>query len=316
MASNSYNPNYNFQSNGVDPAKLDQQFSAIKNALDGIVSALNVITRTDGKLGNSTVTPRSLTDELVRFIMGNVNNWRLRGPWASGVRYAFGDIVEQGGKAYGASVAHDSSTDFAVDKSLGYWQFLSNDSEAYALTSYVDSQITQLLAQLADPVDGYETIAHAEATYAPKNSPQFSGLPLAPVLDVSQAQAHAAAIATLGSVISILASKNTWNKAQAVQQKELECTSSIVTDCGESNVFLLTLTSNATLENPINLVAGGTYIWNIYQDSIGGKLLSYGSLFRFPSRSTPSLTSSAGAGDTLTAVYDGKILRAAMARNY
>jgi hypothetical protein len=79
----------------------------------------------------------------------------------------------------------------------------------------------------------------------------------------------------------------------------------IATDCNLGNVHEVTLTDNRTLDNPTNLKAGATYIWYIKQDATGSRTLAYGSAFKFPGGTAPTLTTDANAVDILTGVSDG-----------
>lgn len=99
----------------------------------------------------------------------------------------------------------------------------------------------------------------------------------------------------------------TFTKSQNVASFALTDAATINTDASQSNVFTVTLTAaGRTLANPTNLVAGGTYLWIIRQDSGGSKTITtYGGLFKFPGGTAPTLTTSANAVDMISAVYDG-----------
>jgi hypothetical protein len=115
---------------------------------------------------------------------------------------------------------------------------------------------------------------------------------------------------------SLLNTRNIWNRAQDVAQVALTDAANIATDASLSNVFLVTLAGNRTLDNPTNLVAGQTIVWNINQDATGGRTLAYGSLFKFPGGLVPVLSTLASAKDTLTGVYDGTILRCSLQKGF
>lgn len=86
---------------------------------------------------------------------------------------------------------------------------------------------------------------------------------------------------------------------------------SIATDASLAigNVFTVTLGGNRTLANPVNLVAGGTYMWLVTQDGTGSRTLAYGTLFAWPSGTAPTLTTAPGSVDMITSIYDGTKLR-------
>lgn len=53
------------------------------------------------------------------------------------------------------------------------------------------------------------------------------------------------------------------------------------------DIGVVTLTSNATLNNPTNIVAGRTYLLIVRQDSTGNRTLNFGSAYKFPGGETP-----------------------------
>lgn len=73
----------------------------------------------------------------------------------------------------------------------------------------------------------------------------------------------------------------------------------ITPDFSVGNNFSVTLTGNATLANPTNLAAGQSGNIVITQDSTGSRTLAYGSNWKFPSGTAPTLTTTANAVDVL-----------------
>lgn len=72
-----------------------------------------------------------------------------------------------------------------------------------------------------------------------------------------------------------------------------------------SNVFRLTLTGNHTLSNPTNLTDDQPVLIEVIQDSTGGRLLSYGSMYSFPSSiGTPVLSTAPGDHDFILFRYN------------
>jgi len=80
---------------------------------------------------------------------------------------------------------------------------------------------------------------------------------------------------------------------------------SIPTDCNDGNVFTVVLGGNRTLANPTNLKDGARYSWRIVQDSGGNRTLAYGSAFKFPGASTPSLSAGVDDIDVISGYSDG-----------
>jgi hypothetical protein len=66
-----------------------------------------------------------------------------------------------------------------------------------------------------------------------------------------------------------------------------------------ANNFSVTLGGNRTLANPTNLTAGQHGVIVITQDGTGSRTLAYGSYFKFPSGTAPTLTTTASAVDVL-----------------
>lgn len=83
---------------------------------------------------------------------------------------------------------------------------------------------------------------------------------------------------------------------------ELTDAATVSTDCTNSNSFSITLGGNRNLENPTNLKEGATYVWLITQDATGSRTLSFGSYFKFAGGVAPSLSTTGGAVDILTAI--------------
>jgi hypothetical protein len=76
--------------------------------------------------------------------------------------------------------------------------------------------------------------------------------------------------------------------------------STITANFSLGNIFTVTLTGNATLANPTNLVAGQCGQIFVTQDSTGSRTLTYGSNWKFPGGNAPTLTTTAGATDVLS----------------
>jgi hypothetical protein len=112
--------------------------------------------------------------------------------------------------------------------------------------------------------------------------------------------------------VATLATAQTYTKSQNVARVALSDGANIATDASLGNVFSVTLGGNRTLDNPTNLVDGGTYSWIITQDGAGSRTLAYGALFKWPGGAAPVLSTAIGAVDLITAVYNGTILAASI----
>ena len=90
-----------------------------------------------------------------------------------------------------------------------------------------------------------------------------------------------------------------FTKAQRGTPVALTDATSIATDLSLGNNFSVTLGGNRTLANPTNIVAGQSGIIVITQDGTGSRTLAYGSYFKFPAGTAPTLTTTASAVDVL-----------------
>ena len=103
--------------------------------------------------------------------------------------------------------------------------------------------------------------------------------------------------------VALLAQANVFTKAQAVTPVALTDAASITTDASLSNTFTVTLGGNRTLANPTNMTNGAIYNWRIRQDGTGSRTLAYGSKFKWPGGTAPTLTTTASATDFISGQY-------------
>jgi len=73
----------------------------------------------------------------------------------------------------------------------------------------------------------------------------------------------------------------------------------------ENQVTELILDGNLVLDNPTNQVAGATYIITLTQDGTGSRTLSFGTAYKFPGGTAPTLTTAGGAIDIITFISNG-----------
>jgi len=85
----------------------------------------------------------------------------------------------------------------------------------------------------------------------------------------------------------------------AVEVATLTDGATITPDFGANQNFTVTLAGNRTLANPSNIVVGQTGSIFIVQDATGGRTLSYGSYFKFPAATAPTLSTDANAVDRI-----------------
>ena len=73
----------------------------------------------------------------------------------------------------------------------------------------------------------------------------------------------------------------------------------ITPDFSVSNNFSVTLGGNRTLANPTNMNVGQSGIIYVSQDATGSRTLAYGTYWKFPAATAPTLTTTASATDAL-----------------
>lgn len=107
----------------------------------------------------------------------------------------------------------------------------------------------------------------------------------------------------MATVLPSSEGSNIFQRAQGVLPSPLTDGTTINTDASQSNTFYVTLGGNRTLANPTNLINGFIYNWRIKQDGTGNRTLAYGSKFKWPGGTAPTLSTAAGAVDMITAQY-------------
>ena len=103
--------------------------------------------------------------------------------------------------------------------------------------------------------------------------------------------------------VALLAQANVFTKAQTVTPVALTDAATIATDASLSNTFTVTLGGNRTLANPTNLTNGAIYNWRVTQDATGTRTLAYGTKFKWPGGTAPTLTTTATAVDFISGQY-------------
>lgn len=96
-----------------------------------------------------------------------------------------------------------------------------------------------------------------------------------------------------------LALAQTFTAAQRGGVSALTDGATITANFALANNFSVTLGGNRTLANPSNQTAGQTGVITITQDGTGSRTLAYGSNWKFPNGTAPTLTTTANAVDVL-----------------
>lgn len=113
----------------------------------------------------------------------------------------------------------------------------------------------------------------------------------------------------VGANIPKLNSANTYTKAQVIALSTPAFSNSMTVDFSKSNSFSFTATADFTLQNPANVVPGGVYYIIVKQDATGGRLITWGSNFKFRGE-LPSLSLTPNATDVITVVAVGSTMLA------
>jgi hypothetical protein len=101
---------------------------------------------------------------------------------------------------------------------------------------------------------------------------------------------------------------HTWSQTQSYGEGTLTDGANISWNAQTDPAAKVTLAGNRTLDNPTNLAAGATYVLRVIQDATGSRTLAYGSAFKWPGGSAPTLSTAANAVDVLTFYCDGTSL--------
>jgi hypothetical protein len=105
--------------------------------------------------------------------------------------------------------------------------------------------------------------------------------------------------------------------ARAINQPPVSLTdaSSISWNLDTQPFATVTLAGNRTLANPSTLQPGN-YTLIVKQDATGSRTLAYGSAFKFPSGTAPTLSTAASAIDMLAFVCDGTYIYGAAQKGF
>lgn len=101
------------------------------------------------------------------------------------------------------------------------------------------------------------------------------------------------------STVAVLAATQTFTAAQRGSVVALTDGATITPDFSAGNNFSVTLGGNRTLANPTNLTAGQAGTIVVTQDGTGSRTLAYGSNWKFPGGTAPTLTTTASAVDVI-----------------
>ena len=93
---------------------------------------------------------------------------------------------------------------------------------------------------------------------------------------------------------------NEYTKTQNFNATGLTDGATIAWDASINQVCSVTLAGNRTMAAPTNQVDGGFYHITVIQDGSGSRTLTWNAVFKFPSDTAPTLTTTASEQDELT----------------
>lgn len=108
-----------------------------------------------------------------------------------------------------------------------------------------------------------------------------------------------------GTISLDLTNPNAWTGQQYFSEATLVDGASIAWNLSTNQTAAVTLAGNRTLANPTNMAAGSTYVLRVVQGSGGSHTLAYGTAYKWPGGTAPTLSTTAGAVDIITFYTDG-----------
>ena len=118
--------------------------------------------------------------------------------------------------------------------------------------------------------------------------------------DTTIARVSAGVISVEGDTVPLLATAQTFSKAQSGSITAITSSSnSIATDMALNNHFSHTFTEDTTLANPTNIVAGTSGSFFLTQHASSPKTLAFGSYFDFAAGTAPTVTATNSAVDRI-----------------
>lgn len=115
----------------------------------------------------------------------------------------------------------------------------------------------------------------------------------------------AIATATAGTDYVSPSVATTFSKQQAIGNATLTDGATISWNLADAQVATVTLGDNRTFNAPTNMVNGGFYALAVYQDSTGGRTITWNSVFKWAQGTAPTLSTAASSKDFFVFRSDG-----------
>lgn len=119
-----------------------------------------------------------------------------------------------------------------------------------------------------------------------------------------------------GSSIPDFTEVGQWSAQQYFGEETLSDGVNISWNLTTSPRAKVTLGGDRTLDNPTNMVAGNFYFLRVIQDGTGGRLLSFGSAYKWTSGDAPYLSPGANAVDIISCTSDGTYMFCSLMRDF
>lgn len=299
--------------------QLDADLLTLKTALDNVNDFVRGITRSDGRIGNGSVTRESLDPALQL-------GFNAPEAWVTGTAYVVNDSVSVSNVLYLCIAAHTASGSFATDLGLGRWLAIA-DFSAFALadgavTTAKLADLAVTAAKIADGAVEAAKLAAAAVTTAKLAALAVTTDKLADdavtgdkladgsvgsthILDgaVTEEKLDPAIFGTaanfLGAVAGNLAVTPSAVWAASVPSS-VPYAATITLDLATGiNFSIGALTGPLTLANPANRKLGQAGMVILRQDATGSRAITFGSHWKFPNSASKTLSTNANSLDVL-----------------
>lgn len=259
--------------------------NAATSASNAATSETNAATSASNASTSEGNAATSEANAAASALAAQVAKMEWQGSWVTATAYALNDVVEEGGSSYICISAHTSGV-FATDLAFPRWELVAQKGADGAGTGDLIS--TNNLSDVANAATSRANLGLAIGT------------------DVQAFDANNA----------VTDAAQTYTQQQNFGTSVLADAANIAWDLNTAQVARVTLNGNRTLDNPTNMVDGGTYILEVIQGAGGNHTLAYDTAYQFPDGTAPVLSTGAGDVDIITFVSNGSAMRGIIQKNF